>query len=67
MVSVNRLCIAILTLLLVVSNAFWSYTYFTSIQSRDDALREGCTALAVILAHANASLREAGVKEGTNH
>jgi|GEM_PF-3611168 len=64
MVSVNCLCIAILTLLLVVSNAFWSYTYFTSMQSRGDALREGCTALAVILAHASVFLREAGVKEG---
>ncbi len=63
MASTRHLPLVILVLLLVISNAFWAYAYFTSIQRRDDALREGSTTLAIILANIGALLKEATTKD----
>ena len=60
--SINRFLFIILVLLLVISNIFWAYVYFANMQCRNDALREGSTALAIILAHAGALLKESGSK-----
>ena len=62
MISANRFSLTVLVVLLILSNVFWAYAYFTSIQQRDNALREGTTALAIILAHASTLLKEAGDK-----
>jgi hypothetical protein len=58
--SIGRFLFIILILLLVFSNVFWAYVYFMSIQCRNDALSEGSTTLAIILAHASALLKDAG-------
>ena len=67
MAFVNRSLFIILVLLLVFSNVFWAYVYFASMQCRNDALREGSTALAIILAHAGALLKESGSKGQTEY
>ena len=62
MTPTNRLPLIILILLLILSNAFWACTYFMSIQHRNDALKEGSTTLAIILANTGTLLKEAGTK-----
>ena len=62
MASISRFPFIILVLLLVFSNVFWAYVYSTSMQYRNDALREGSTALAIILANTGTLLKEAADK-----
>ncbi len=62
MVFVKRALFIILVLLLVISNIFWAYVYYVNMQCRNDALREGSTALAIILANAGALLKESSSK-----
>lgn len=67
MAFLNRSLFIILVLLLVISNMFWAYVYFACVQCRNDALREGSTALAIILAHVGALLKEAGITGQTEY
>ncbi len=62
MTFVNRSLIIILIFLLVFSNVLWAYMYYINMQHKDNALRECSNALAIILAHAGALLREASEK-----